>query len=329
MDIAVADWSEILGVLKETHGIWSSGLDKSRYYHYIWWQLHSIWGRRNYLYLVGRENRRIVTSCKLYTLEFFSAGGFFRLAGLGAIFTPEEFRGQGCAGRFIKKLRARCRDLGYDGLLLHSDIDPGFYERVGFEPLGGHDFHIFLVDAPVAQKVITLPGFVEDMQAEPVEITALDVCHIPSANRHHRRWLARRPYGLIRSEQYWSYKIQRENYVAKHCPSNWPGLEMIGTNIGCSSGGYAIFEKGKRIVRVLEVVGAEDVRQALWRHILRSAWLGGTALIRGFEGAAPESVPQILFAGRDWGSPMLLPLNKALFRWAAVSPCPLLEFDHF
>ena len=37
----------------------------------------------------------------------------------------------------------------------------------------------------------------------------------------------------------------------------------------------------------------------------------------------------LCYSGRDWGVPMLLPLNESLEDLQDAFPCPLLELDHF
>lgn len=62
--------------------------------------------------------------------------GGLTLRGLGSVAVPRERRGQGLATELVDRL-ARCleSDDGASVLLLHSDIGPALYARLGFAPL--------------------------------------------------------------------------------------------------------------------------------------------------------------------------------------------------
>jgi hypothetical protein len=152
---------------------------------------------------------------------------------------------------------------------------------------------------------------------------------IPQMVRHHRRYLERQPYGLVRSESYWQYKVRRTLYRLPFVEDVAPP-ELMTLNIDSNEGGYALFEQSGKILRVLEVIGSEETRDILWRNILRNGLLRRVHLVRGWDSAGPSFRQHVRYTERsDWARPMLLPINPATERWLDFDVCPLLELDHF
>jgi GNAT superfamily N-acetyltransferase len=324
----VAQWSDIVTILKENYSIWSGGLSRDKYYEWIWSQLQQPWARRNYRFLLARHNEDIVSCCKLYIMEFVSRGRKYRIGGIGAVYTPERYRGHGYASQMLETVESRCRKDGFDALLLYSEIDVSFYERLGYETLSGYDFHLWIQDPVVERWIMSDTRFAEDMHEHAPDVALAEIQDAPDMVRHYARFLARREFGAVRTESYWTYKLQRDGF--RHLNSTtWPALEMLSINLSGAEGGYALFEQGGQILRVLEVIGNEATRELLWRHLLRTALLRRVQLVRGWEGIAPEFVKGIKYAARDWGHPMMLCLNEETQRWLDAEPCPLLELDHF
>ena len=329
MTIELAEWQDILRVLYDTYGIWSPGLDRSSYYYYVDRQMCHPWSRKNYRYLVYRQGKRIVASLKLYTIEFFARGRTYKLAGLGAVFTQAEERGLGYGSLLIKEIVELCRREDYDGLFLFSDIGSEFYAKFGFQELSSHEFFIYpsklanTAGYPALTSDVVPAGY-PSQRVTPVELT-----HIPWLARHYQRWLRRQPYGVVRSEQYWSYKLNRELYLHKYSQWQWPLLEIVTIESGPTNTGYALIEQSVSTLRALEVVGPEETQLKLWQALVNLALERKAWRIRGWESVAPQ-LPFLrpLYCFREWGNPMILPLRTEIEDWTAVVPCPLLELDH-
>jgi GNAT superfamily N-acetyltransferase len=307
------DWTEILGVLRETYWIWSPGLNRELYLNYIYKQMSHRWARKNYRYLGFAVEGRIASSCKLYTLQFRSRERDFLVGGIGAVYTSEDFKGRGIGRDMLKQVVEQCRSSGYDAMLLFSDIGAQYYERLGFRDLGAFDYWVML--AGLDPNSIAKP----DSVVRPVE--HFDV---PTLYRHHLRWLRRQPYGVSRAEDYWHYKLMREIFLHENSKLNWPRLELLTSS---QAEGYAILEHSGKILRVLEVIGSPDGQEVLWKEILRLAVHRGAERLRGWEGMRPPYAAQKLYV-RTWGCPMLLPFNDRTNSWVDNRYCPLLELDH-
>jgi predicted N-acetyltransferase YhbS len=327
--LELADATDIQAVLRQNHSMWNGGLSKDLYYDFNHGQFKHPWARRNYRYFVLRKHGDIVSSCKLYTLDFQAHSKRYKVAGIGGVFTPENERGNGYASEMMQVVVKRCRDENYDAVLLFSDIDPSFYENVGFELLPDDDFHIWVNTPEVASYIMSDAGFVEDVQAHEPDVAPLTLDLLPDMARHYGRYLNRQPYGIVRSDSYLEFKVKRALYrVGK--VAEWPTLEVMTLNLEGNDGGYAIFEENDKIMRVLEVIGSQETRDVLWRNILRNALLRRVHLVRGWEAAKPGFRQHLRWTQRtEWSRPMLHAINPECEAWIDEDTCPLLELDHF
>lgn len=329
IEVARAESDEVTKVLHQSYRLWSAGMSKSQYFEWTSRQLVHPWAKRNFRFLVARKDNEIVSSCKVYSLEMRARGKSFRVAGIGAVFTMPRHRGRGFASAMLDDIVDTLEDENFDAALLFSDIDCHFYEQFGFEELSDHEFYVWTKDPLVEHRIMHDPGFAEDLQGYSADVALLEPGDIPDMVRHHMRYLPTLPYGLARDELYWSFKIDREQFLQNSSSFDRPALELMSIDFGSNRGGYAVFEQSGKIMRVLEVVGNPEIREILWRDLLRNALLRRVHLIRGWESAAPAFLRGLTYVERDAAQPMLLCLNEETEPWLDQLPCPLLELDHF
>ncbi len=62
-----------------------------------------------------------------------------RAVGIGAVHTRDDRRREGLAARLVEAVMAEAADLGYAAAFLYSDIDPGYYARLGFVALAADE----------------------------------------------------------------------------------------------------------------------------------------------------------------------------------------------
>lgn len=55
--------------------------------------------------------------------------------GIGSVATPAEHREKGCASALIKEVISIYKKVGKEAIYLFSDIEPKFYEKLGFVPI--------------------------------------------------------------------------------------------------------------------------------------------------------------------------------------------------
>ncbi len=321
---APATSAEIDSVLNETYKLWGLELGHSAYVDFIWGQLTHPWGRRHFKYWVGRCADQVVTSCKLYDLEFRARGRSYKIGGLGAVFTPERYRGSGYAASALEQLSEHCRGNGYDGLLLHSDIDVSYYERLGYVEMGSCDFQLPLPDVSGAG--------VKPLASSLLPVRPVTLLDVPAMVRHYQRWLSRCPYGIDRSEDYWHYKLGKELTMEAQSTKMRPTIEILETDFATAGGGYALIEYAHSRLRVLEVCGAPGAVERLWQGILALAHERGARLVRGWVGVAPQNVISmrwLTFVERRWARPMLKPFCEEVESWLDQPQSMLLEMGHF
>ncbi|MBS1954017.1 MAG: GNAT family N-acetyltransferase [Cyanobacteria bacterium SZAS-4] len=335
MTIALAEWSDILTVLHETYDLWSPGLRKDEYQEYIWRQMNEPWARRNYKFFVLKKDAKVVCSCKLYTVSLSRKGKRYQIGGLGAIYTMKKARGNGYASEIIREVVEYCFNNSYDGTILFSDIDPLFYERLGFIEFGSADFGAHL---PKNQLI---------SEYEPHAVTYVEASDVPEMISIYAKWLRTQPFGFHRSELYLKYKLGRERYLADHSTLAWPRLEITYAEENGTKTGYALTERGGHNLRVLELVGSEQARRQLWSKLVENAIAQRMHKLRGWESVATDLFPgfrlekilndestqgrtfaPLTYSQRTWGRPMFMPFLDELDDLFEYFPCPILELDH-
>lgn len=310
LQLEEASSSDILKIQRETRKIWSGGLSFDKCIQSMHNQTTHPWGKKHLRYLLLKSGSEILASLKFYSICISSRNKIFNLAGLGAIYTMIQHRNQGVASKLVRSSVELAQEEGLSGLLLFSDIDPDFYEKLGFIDLGSYNFEL----SPQCDSHFD------------AHLTKLEKAHIPWLSLSYNRFLARRSYGCTRSELFWRYKIDRENFFHRFSSHEWPGIKLLtldDPSIGFTS--YALIENSSKAMRVLEIVGGEE---ALWAQIIALSQKLEIPKICGFEGSAPL-VKGAKLVERPWANPMLLPLNRTVENWLEAQPCPLLEMDHF
>lgn len=324
---------EINQVLSENFSIWSPGLDRSGYRHYQWWQLRTPWGRRNLQYFgLVSEDGRVLASCKRYKFSYSSRGRKFRFAGIGAVWVSEANRGKSYGLKLLKELAEQSKQEEFDALILNSDIDPAYYERLGYHLFDASSFSIKVNQSWLRASIKELDANSDRTLDESFNIRSPSSADIAEMCRHHRRWLSRQQFGMSRSEDYWNFKVGRERYLFKHSRLNWPKMDIITDNYGKYRGGYALIEQSGEFLRVLEVIGSHFVRSSIWSQILRLAERRKIGTIRGWKIMAPP-LKDVPFHKRDWSFPMICPLQNEFadefVSWTESDPPTILELDHF
>lgn len=318
-----------LKILRETHDIWSAGLSHGLYREYQWRQKCEPWGRRAIRHLAIEEGGEPLASCKCYDIEISSRGRIYNFYGIGAIFTRPAFRGRGFGGALLEEVIGRAEAEGRDGLILFSDID-NYYEHHGFHALSSIDFY-FSVNAPSAASTVESPKY---------KVESLGFAHIDTLERYHRRWQARRPFGLVRTASMWHYKIAKENFLHQNSRASWPGLNVLFVE---NTPGYCIFESAARTLRILEMAHGPESSEKFWLALFAEARRTGIKRIRGWEGNVCDLSPgfdptqldlncdnsgHLHYQERNWGRIMMHLINDDIDYWLHQFPCPLTELDH-
>ncbi len=289
------------------------------------------------------------SSCKLYTFEFLAQGHTYRLAGLGAVYTQLNSRGSGYATELINEVLDFCETKNFDGVILYSEIGTDFYADFGFEEFGSVDFHIARADfgfasAIVSTDVIESQRILEN--SKNLGASFLDLNDIPYLQTHYQRWLRSQPFGVKRNEDYWRYKLAKENFLHENSGTGWNALSLLRVYDDKAGGGYAVVEINANSVRILEIIGSESARKQVWANLLTQILKGRIKQLDGWEAVIRDLSPtykvrslglendlsssnlEVFCTQREWGQGMILCLNPDLQKWLSVNPCPMLELDH-
>ena len=122
-------------ILDETFPIWGEGLDRAGYGKYNRAQLATPWGSTHLRRVAFVDDGRLLATAKRYDLAARVDGEPVRMLGLGAVFTPESERGHGHGATLLRRLLDDAAVEGFGLALLFSEIDPRYYEHLGFRRL--------------------------------------------------------------------------------------------------------------------------------------------------------------------------------------------------
>lgn len=347
MTIEQADWADILVVLRETVKIWSAGLSPSCYREYIWKQANNCWSRKNLRFMIRRQGKNIKASCKVYNLEFKSGWQSYSFLGIGALYTQEHCRNEGFGGSVIKDVIALAKKEGKDGVVLFSEIGSYFYENFGFAEAGAKECRVDFSWSQVKESKEVASERASVNGAHTKDLIAVDINWL---RRKHSHWLKSQSYGIARSEDYWRYKIWKEDFFYRHSRLVWPKLKLIALDTDSRHGSYAIVEESETTLRILEIVADEENKRSLWHYLLERASRRGLNRLRTWEATIPSylssdlpaffrslrasqafdggSIKAVQYIKRDWGRFLILPFGKKVADWVKLSPCPILELDH-
>lgn len=142
MDIVPAEGPILDEILSATFEIWHEGLGREAYPRYYKGQLATAWGRSNLRRLALVDGAEILASAKVYALDGVLDGHDVRVFGLGAVFTQPRHRGHGHARALLDRMLRRADADGFDLALLFSEIDAGYYARLGFTALPTFDLEL-------------------------------------------------------------------------------------------------------------------------------------------------------------------------------------------
>jgi predicted acetyltransferase len=359
MSLELATFTDLLPIFRENYSLWSTGLSRQLYEYYLWRQTVHPWGRKHIRYAVLRHKSAIVSSCKIYSQVISYRHEQLPLFGIGAVFTPEKYRGFGFAGRLLAQVIAAAKSEDMTGVYLFSDIGEEFYERFDFVPFSDIDFFIdlsFLQANKASQSLrdqdprVTV-HLLSQQSGYPCALTpGISNELLEEITCHYQRWLTRQPFAVYRNEDYFSFKLGKEDFLRRHSTLKWPAKTIWLFRSRPGALAYAITEQAPDSFRILEIVGTADGREAIWQAIFRYSLRHEIKRIKGWEAVVNdfspsyswhELCPDALRAGlgsaryrinsqeRGWGLPMLVPISRRLHNWWSYLPCPFLELDHF
>lgn len=122
-------------ILPLTQPLWAHGRTFEAYVAQTTQLAHTPYGRKSYRTLALSDGSTILASFKRYERDARAGLQQLRAVGIGAVFTPQPFRGRGYASAMLAMALDESRAAGTDFAFLFSDIHPQFYKDIGFVEL--------------------------------------------------------------------------------------------------------------------------------------------------------------------------------------------------
>src|SRR5262245_35666166 len=164
---------QIEAIFEENHPLWGGPLTGEQYRDY-WFSLFvTPWGASNlrYMALTEEEEGPLLSSLKLYRFTGRLHGEPVVIAGIGAVYTPQDQRTFGAASLLVSEVLDYMQKKKAAIGLLHTEIGLPFYERLGFVPMPVQETRGALGPAPPARA----PAGVEVRAAALADAKALAV----------------------------------------------------------------------------------------------------------------------------------------------------------
>lgn len=138
--IGIADYARL--ILPQTASLWAGKRSFQAYTAQTLEVAQSAYGRRHFRTFGLFDGKRLVASFKRYGRSMHLDSATLRAGGIGAVFTPAEFRGRGYASLMLAAALDAARASGDDLAFLFSDIAPQFYAALGFVALPSREFSL-------------------------------------------------------------------------------------------------------------------------------------------------------------------------------------------
>jgi hypothetical protein len=226
MHLVLADEALRDRIQDQTFPIWNEGLSRIAYGQWNEAQMRTAWGRDRLhrLALVDDEGRW-VASMKRYRFAARLDGEPIEMVGIGAVFTPNELRGQAHAPRIIDRVLAEETERGTALASLFSEIGADYYRRCGFVTVPLDEVTLSVNHKHGAPAMLVRAGADSDL----VNLSALH--DVRAANSR---------FTLVRSPELIQYSISKRRLLAGLGPSGLRQTEFFVAEEGLKAVAYVV-----------------------------------------------------------------------------------------
>src|SRR5688572_9893575 len=226
MNVVVATGPLLDEILALTFEIWHEGLSARAYSQWNAAQLRTPWGRAHLQrFALVDDTGRLLATAKRYRYRVRLDGRAGWMSGIGAVFTPAPRRGRGYASQIVERLLEMERR---DGALLaglFSEIDPAFYQRLGFAAV------------PIDEMTVR----VERRDGAPAMLVrAGDERDLPALEALHRVRSSNARFALDRDRSMIQYALSKKRLLAGLGPADLRQVEFVVAEEGASAVAYAV-----------------------------------------------------------------------------------------
>ncbi|MGC1381707.1 MAG: GNAT family N-acetyltransferase [Candidatus Baltobacteraceae bacterium] len=187
-------------VLPLTADLWAGRRSFEEYVAQTLETARSSYGRRYYRTLGLYDGATMVASFKRYERTIYHQSRRLHAIGIGAVFTPSEYRGRGYASVMLGMALDRARSEGYELAYLFSDIRPQFYTELGFSAL--------------SSRGLTLAA--DALPSKRVEVSRLDAQGWKAIRHCFELCERRREAGFARTPTVWDWIRMRVRHGSEH-----------------------------------------------------------------------------------------------------------------
>lgn len=138
----------------QVHEVWPHDPDPSLH---LQKRLASVQHNRATWFVI-EEAGRVVCSLGAYPFRLFGPDEDRAARAFGAVFTPEDQRGKGHAARLIRWVTEHYAAEGTLDFVLYSDIDPTYYQKLGFQILPSWEWSWDLPDSGPHEDLSVFPA---------------------------------------------------------------------------------------------------------------------------------------------------------------------------
>jgi GNAT superfamily N-acetyltransferase len=216
-------------ILDDTYPLWGEGLSRAAFGQWNEAQRRTEWGRSALRRVVLVEGDEALASAKRYDLQALVGGHAEPVLGIGAVFTPPERRGRGHGRAIVDALIEEAATRGCRYALLFSEINPAFYESIGFSALPRSLTTLEVIRKPGAPATLVRSG-------EPADLPALADLSM--------RYAEGASFALDRSASLMAFGLVRKRLLAGLGPAGLRDVEFFVTEEGHQPVAYVLITKG-------------------------------------------------------------------------------------
>ena len=194
-DIHLASSSEQHAAYVNVHEVWGGNVPLDDFLsHRYQSETHN---RADWFVLTVGE--KVVSSLGRQPLQFQFCGKILKGCGIGSVHTHPDYRQKGYAAALLRQVDQWSSEQGHQISLLFSDIDPGYYARLGYER--------WPADASICDRDMLRNLSDEAVRLEPVQYQADD----PLLPTFYQLWHRQDQLCIHRDTPYWNYSSNRKN----------------------------------------------------------------------------------------------------------------------